>query len=153
MKSSDSMPCTTGPTRRNPLQPGGSSSGLCVGMVAVLLGTFVSGCSICGTGYLDDYATVGGKWQRANPAQGRVGSPFSEPGYLAPAAATGEVYYDSDGVYYDGNADVYGDTIIENGMENDGLDGPMLPDSVIELDEAGGQMEVIPPVIELNEDW
>ena len=32
---------------------------------------------MCARGYLDDYATVGGKWQRSDPINGRVGSIFS----------------------------------------------------------------------------
>lgn len=48
---------------------------LCV--LAILSST---GCSICAPGFLDDYATVGGKWQRADPSTGRVGSIFSDPG-------------------------------------------------------------------------
>jgi len=39
-----------------------------------------TGCSMCARGYLDDYATVGGKWQRTNPTSGRVGSIFSDAG-------------------------------------------------------------------------
>ena len=35
---------------------------------------------MCATGYVDDYATVGGKWQRSNPTHGRVGSIFSDAG-------------------------------------------------------------------------
>jgi hypothetical protein len=42
-----------------------------------------TGCSICAPGFIDDYATVGGKWERADPTYGRVGSPFSDPGSAA----------------------------------------------------------------------
>jgi hypothetical protein len=35
---------------------------------------------MCNPGYLDDYAAVGGKWQRSDPTYGRVGSIFSDPG-------------------------------------------------------------------------
>ncbi len=38
-----------------------------------------SGCSLCSPGFMDDYATVGGKWTRNNPTEGRVGSPMSDP--------------------------------------------------------------------------
>lgn len=37
-----------------------------------------SGCSICPPGYLDDYATLGGKHPRTNPTSGRVGSILSD---------------------------------------------------------------------------
>ncbi|MFK7735528.1 MAG: hypothetical protein AB8B50_05860 [Pirellulaceae bacterium] len=36
------------------------------------------GCTLCQPGFLDDYATVGGKWQRGNPTDGRVGSILSQ---------------------------------------------------------------------------
>lgn len=49
-----------------------------------------SGCSMCAPGFLDDYATVGGKWQRSDPAQGRVGSIFSDPGSTIAAGAAGQ---------------------------------------------------------------
>lgn len=38
-----------------------------------------TGCTMCCPPYLDDYATVGGKWARTNPTDGRVGSAFSDP--------------------------------------------------------------------------
>ena len=44
---------------------------------------------MCARGYLDDYAGVGGKWQRSDPAYGRVGSIFSDPGSaVGPALPT-----------------------------------------------------------------
>ena len=45
--------------------------------LVVCSAVFYSGCSMCAPGYLDDYATVGGKWQRSDPINGRVGSIFS----------------------------------------------------------------------------
>lgn len=54
----------------------------------VLLATTIfslAGCNLCCPPYLDDYATVGGKWARAHPSDGRVGSAFSDPGII-PAA-------------------------------------------------------------------
>ena len=39
-----------------------------------------SGCALCPPGYLEDYATVGGKWQRSDATSGRVGSILSDPG-------------------------------------------------------------------------
>lgn len=44
---------------------------------------------MCATGYLDDYATVGGKWQRSDPTNGRVGSIFSGADATISAGATG----------------------------------------------------------------
>lgn len=43
------------------------------------LAVLCSGCALCPPGYLDDYATVGGKWERMNPTSGRVGSILSDP--------------------------------------------------------------------------
>lgn len=54
-----------------------------------------AGCNMCCPGYLDDYATVGGKWARAHPSQGRVGSAFSDPGTVSPASAAGYVHGES----------------------------------------------------------
>lgn len=45
-----------------------------------------AGCNLCCPPYLDDYATVGGKWARANPTDGRVGSAFSDPNLNSPAS-------------------------------------------------------------------
>lgn len=50
---------------------------------------------MCAPGFLDDYATVGGKWQRSDPAQGRVGSIFSDPGTTIAAGATADNVVDS----------------------------------------------------------
>lgn len=50
-------------------------------------GVVSSGCAICSPGFLDDYAAVGGKWERNNPTTGRVGSILSDPNSFA-----GEVY-------------------------------------------------------------
>lgn len=49
-----------------------------LGMAAGWL-VLAGGCSIGSPGYLDDYATVGGKWERLNPTHGRVGSNLSDP--------------------------------------------------------------------------
>lgn len=58
-----------------------------------------TGCNLCCPPYLDDYATVGGKWARSNPTQGRVGSVFSDPGVL-PASAEVTAYPDMDGASF-----------------------------------------------------
>ena len=42
-----------------------------------------AGCSMCCGPYDFDYPTYGGIHQRANPSQGRVGSIFSDPLYVA----------------------------------------------------------------------
>lgn len=57
--------------------------------------TLSSGCSMCAPGFLDDYATVGGKWQRSDPTQGRVGSIFSDPGSSIASGADGQDVVDS----------------------------------------------------------
>ncbi len=53
-------------------------------LVAVV--TFSSGCSLCAPGYLCDYAGVGGKWQRTDPENGRVGSILSDPNSVVSAS-------------------------------------------------------------------
>lgn len=50
----------------------------------------LSGCNLCCPPYMDDYATVGGKWVRADPTEGRVGSAFSDPGVVQAAHQTTE---------------------------------------------------------------
>ncbi len=45
----------------------------------VAIGIVSSGCSLCAPGYLCDYGGVGGKWQRTDPENGRVGSILSDP--------------------------------------------------------------------------
>ncbi len=67
---------------------------------AACLAVLASGCSICAPGYLDDYATVGGKWERGDPTSGRVGSPMSGAGsslsgYME-TIDEGEVYYEGE---------------------------------------------------------
>ncbi len=61
----------------------------------LILLSAVSGCAICPPGYLDDYATVGGKWQRSDPTRGRVGSTLSDAG-----STTTTVSGTSGGAYY-----------------------------------------------------
>lgn len=39
-----------------------------------------TGCTLCRTDHICDYAGVGGKWQRSNPTCGRVGSTLSDAG-------------------------------------------------------------------------
>jgi hypothetical protein len=53
----------------------------------VAIGSVSSGCSLCAPGYLCDYAGVGGKWQRMDPENGRVGSIFSDPNSVVGASA------------------------------------------------------------------
>ena len=81
---------------------------------------------MCAPGFLDDYATVGGKWQRSDPAQGRVGSIFSDPGSTIAAGATGRPMVDSHSVgprdEYFGEAYIEGHagTAVEYGEQFDG---------------------------------
>ncbi len=49
---------------------------------------FAGGCQLCCPPYMDDYATVGGKWARANPPDGRTGSAFSDPGVIQASGAS-----------------------------------------------------------------
>lgn len=52
--------------------------------LAMLVG--VAGCNLCCPPYMDDYATIGGKWQRAHPSEGVVGSRLSDPGVVQASA-------------------------------------------------------------------
>ncbi|MFO1062443.1 MAG: hypothetical protein U0892_01035 [Pirellulales bacterium] len=45
-----------------------------------LLAVACTGCSMCDTAHICDYAGAGGKWQRGYPACGRVGSNLSDAG-------------------------------------------------------------------------
>lgn len=69
-----------------------------IAFLLVAIGSVSSGCSLCAPGYLCDYAGVGGKWQRSDPENGRVGSIFSDPNSVVSAGAqsvengSGEAY-------------------------------------------------------------
>ena len=58
-----------------------------IAFLLVAVGSVSSGCSLCAPGYLCDYAGVGGKWQRTDPENGRVGSIFSDPNSVVGASA------------------------------------------------------------------
>lgn len=55
-----------------------------LGLVLLALLITNVGCNLCCPPYLDDYAAVGGKWNRSNPTDGRVGSAFTDPNMGAP---------------------------------------------------------------------
>ncbi len=95
-----------------------------LGFFALLL-SLTTGCRLCAPGYLDDYATVGGKWQRADSTTGRVGSVFSDPGASVSIASANEI----EGSYYDdGFLDSHGDSeAYEEVVGPDSLD----PDSEV----------------------
>ena len=83
-------------------------------LFCIAMTSLFSGCSICPPGYLDDYATIGGRYQRLNPTTGRVGSVFSDPG-------TQEVNLHVEGVpageYYESapatDPSIYGQSLVE----------------------------------------
>ncbi len=85
-----------------------------------------SGCSMCAPGLIDDYATVGGKWQRSDPTQGRVGSIFSDPGTTITAGATAQHMVDSHAVgpqseyFGEAHTEGYQGTATEYGAQYDG---------------------------------
>ncbi|MFN3190900.1 MAG: hypothetical protein ACE361_10290 [Aureliella sp.] len=78
-----------------------------IGLALMAGFAFSAGCSLCPEGYLDDYATVGGKWPRANPTHGRVGSVLSDAGVMPAGPApgydgvVGQEYYYEDSYYSD----------------------------------------------------
>jgi hypothetical protein len=47
---------------------------------------------------MDDYATVGGRWNRMDPTRGRVGSAFSDPGVSHEQIMHGGTLYGEDSV-------------------------------------------------------
>ena len=67
---------------------------------------------MCARGYLDDYATVGGKWQRSDPANGRVGSIFSGAGATISAGEIGGRVVDAHPQGIEG--EVFGEAYTEN---------------------------------------
>lgn len=82
-----------------------------------LTSTLSSGCTLCAPGYINDYAGVGGKWQRSDPENGRVGSVFSDPGSTVSASnpagsVQGEAFYSEEPTYEDSTE--YGPSIIES---------------------------------------
>lgn len=102
--------------------------------IAGLLGliVFASGCSLCPPGYLDDYATVGGKWQRTDPSCGRVGSIFSDPGSTVhDISMNGDEYYESDL----GGAQSYGNEVYDEGAYYEEVYPNANPDGAIILGE------------------
>lgn len=75
------------------------------GILLILLLT-CNGCALCPPGYLDDYSAVGGKWQRANPTSGRLGSILSDPSRGVStqtdlALGTTSIYQGEEGIEYD----------------------------------------------------
>lgn len=107
----------------------------------------ITGCSMGPPGYIDDYATVGGKWERADPTYGRVGSPFSDPGttdgYYAGGATIDEYAVEPYDATYDSEYD---------GQSKGGIvDGP------VEAYPSDGGIEIVPQYegesIILGEEW
>ncbi len=87
---------------------------LCLAATCATVAVTSSGCSLCQPGYLCDYAGVGGKWQRSDPENGRVGSVLSDPnGGVGYNAQPAEVIID-DGQTYENIQG--GESIIEPGM-------------------------------------
>lgn len=58
-----------------------------IAIASVLL--FGSGCSICSNCDLDAYSAYGGRWQRTERSEGRVGSLFHPAGALVPYGPSG----------------------------------------------------------------
>lgn len=100
----------------------------------LLLPTAFVGCTICPPGYLDDYATIGGRYQRLDPTTGRVGSAFSDPG-------TQEVALDG---YY---ADTYATPAVEQPYIVGETEASLPGTSVIETNS----LPTDPPSFELQD--
>lgn len=110
----------------------------------VLLGA--SGCTIGPPGYMDDYATIGGKWQRADPVEGRVGSPFSD-GSVMFANAQAPRVVTMPGMVNEGGV-IYNDGIIIDGTEFDSYEGDFEGQPFYE-----NGIEIVPQYETLGEDW
>jgi hypothetical protein len=115
---------------------------LCFACVAA-----VSGCTLPSPGFLDDYATVGGKWQRGNPTSGRVGSILSDPGSSQTMSNEAGVYGDIpegaylEGEYFEGE---YYDGEVYYGPDASADEVYEIPTSESDFDDG---------VIILGEDW
>lgn len=72
-----------------------------IAVLLVAVGSVSSGCSLCAPGYLCDYAGVGGKWQRTDPENGRVGSIFSDPNSVVGVSAQSSVATDAESYDYE----------------------------------------------------
>jgi len=80
-----------------------------IAFLLVAIGSVSNGCSLCAPGYLCDHAGVGGKWQRSDPENGRVGSIFSDPNSVVGtstqfAEVTGSDTYDYEEVMPSGES-------------------------------------------------
>ena len=75
----------------------------------VVAGAAASGCAMCCSPYDDAYSAYGGKWQRADMYNGRVGSAF----HPAQGGVSGEVVYEG------GMAQSGGEMIYEGSPQGD----------------------------------
>lgn len=111
-------------------------------VVSGILGA--SGCSMCAPGFLDDYATVGGKWQRSDPTQGRVGSIFSEAGETVSNGALDQPYIEHHSQAYED--EVFGEAYTESydgGVQEHQEFGELPADgSYYEMHDAGSYNEM-----------
>lgn len=118
----------------------------------LIFGTMIlAGCSLGAPGYLDDYATVGGKWQRSDPTYGRVGSVFSDPNSTVTDSNLAEF---TEGGYSQefSDADLRDAEVIDPGYEVDHYQTPYGPDDTI-LEQTSDSSEFDDGVIILGEDW
>ena len=93
-----------------------------IASLLVAIGSVSSGCSICAPGYLCDYAGVGGKWQRTDPENGRVGSIFSDPNSDVGASTQSAKAVGSDTYEYE-EVMPSGESIIEPAISNPSATG------------------------------
>ncbi|MEO8270555.1 MAG: hypothetical protein ABI557_12600 [Aureliella sp.] len=123
-------------------------------LLTVSLGfALASGCSMCAPGFMDDYATVGGKWQRGNPTQGRVGSIFSDAGTTIAAGANSARVVDSRPAGIEG--EVFGEAYTDqypgadqefyelNENSSGGLDGPEFDPDLLESEDVQSDDEIL----------
>ena len=129
---------------------------ICVFLTALTM--TCSGCALCPPGYLDDYATVGGKWERMDPTTGRVGSILSDPGLNVAGQSMQEDVNEWDVIDSEGSLEpippAAGDSILEgSGASPQSLDvSPPSYETQLELTPEHG-LPVRDGEIILGETW
>jgi hypothetical protein len=96
---------------------------IAVSLAFAFAGMVSSGCSLCPPSYMNDYAGVGGKWQRSDPEHGRVGSVFSDPASVVSTSHAVPVIRragnSAEEILYDDSTEV-GESIMEFSRESQG---------------------------------
>lgn len=105
------------------------------------LGISLSGCSLCCSPYLDDYAAYGSRTPRMDMKHGRVGSVFSDPQLTgrmvssadSPSSSAEPVTFDSDGNEIELTSG--SEVVVDEGPWGDAMDAIDASDAVDSDDE------------------